>query len=157
MDQRTTRALREDQAILDPINIHVDEISQSDLARGHEIRKRVDEKSLDRSLQVTSAVFVIQSFLQQHVFRCFRTLENELGAGRLHDAILNSLKFEIENLTQVMFFQRTEHYHLVDPVHELRRELASRSLDGGAINLLVYFGIVRRFRTFSRRETNAAG
>src|ERR1041384_725089 len=101
MNQRTARALREDQPILNPINIDVDEISQSDLTRGHEVRKRIDKKSLDRSLQVTSAVFVIKSFLQQHVFRRVRALENELGPGRLHNAILNCLKFEIENLTQV--------------------------------------------------------
>src|SRR6185503_19973524 len=104
MNQRTARALREDQPVLNPINIDVDEISQTDLTRGHEVRKRVDEESLDGSLQVTSAVFEIQTFFQQHVFRRVRALDNELGTGRLHTAILNCLKFEVKNLTQVMFF-----------------------------------------------------
>ena len=44
-----------------------------------------------------------------------------------------------------MLFQGTEDHDLVDPVHELRRELASRSLNRRAIDLLVHFGIVRVF------------
>jgi hypothetical protein len=81
MNQGAAGRFRKDQTVANSVDVHVNEISESDLAGGHEIRKRINQESLDCSLQVTSAVLVVQTFLHQHVFRCLRALKDKLGTG----------------------------------------------------------------------------
>src|SRR6185503_18705849 len=63
VNQSAAGTLREDQLVLNPVDVDVHEIAQSDLARRHQVRKWINKESLNRSLQVTSAVLVIQTFL----------------------------------------------------------------------------------------------
>ena len=64
-------------------------IAGLDLLGRDQIRKRINEKSLDRSFQVTSAVFEVDAFAKQEFLRLVGAFEDELGSGRFRDAILN--------------------------------------------------------------------
>ena len=57
-------------------------------------------------------------------------------AGRAEDALLHDVQFDRQDLAQLGFAQRPEHHHLVDAVHELRRELAPRRFHARARDLV---------------------
>ena len=69
LNQRATGLLKECQLAVFFIQTDLDQIAKADLTSRHQIRQRVDEEPFDRAFQMTSAVFVIDAFLQQHVFR----------------------------------------------------------------------------------------
>src|SRR5205809_2311473 len=96
MDQRTAGLLREGQLVTVEADLH--QITETYLSGSYEIRQRVDQKALDGTFQVSRAVLVIDTFLQQHVLCFVGALEYKLGPGGHHDAILHGLQLEIENL-----------------------------------------------------------
>src|SRR5665213_340801 len=58
--------------------------------------------------------------------------------------LLNLSEFDIEDATKFGLAQRFEHHDLVDPVHELRSELAASRFNSGLCYLLVLFRIKLR-------------
>src|SRR6185503_16889190 len=97
----------------------------------------MDHKPLDGSLQVTSAVPVVSSFGQQEFSCRGRGCDGEpLGCAFL-DPLLYRLKLQVNDPTQLLVSETTEHHHLVNAVHKLRRKLTPGGICRGSINLLV--------------------
>ena len=93
---------------------------------------------LNRPLQVTRSVTWVRAFLQQKLLHSRSAVEYKLvGAGSHENALLNHSEFDLQNLGKMFVAQGLEHDGLVDAVYELRRELAARSFDSGALNLVV--------------------
>src|SRR3954451_22869737 len=87
---------------------------------------------------MTSAIFRIGTFLQQELFYRGSAAEDELVvAGRLQDALLHHSQFNLEDLLQMFRAQGLEDDNLVDAVHELGGELATRSFLRRASHLVV--------------------
>src|SRR5206468_1339363 len=74
----------------------------------------------------------------QVILDLVRAGEYELVRGRGHqDSLLHHSKFNLENLLQMLGPQGLKDHDLVDPVHELGRELAAGGIDRSAVNLVV--------------------
>src|SRR5215475_1112213 len=134
---RTVEALRKSEFSGLRIEIDVDQIAKHHLFAGYQIRQRQNQQALNRALQMPGAVSAVQAFPQQDFLGPLRTLEYELGSGKIHDSLLHCIELKIKDLPQMTFLQRTKDHHLVDAVHEFRRKLAPRSFYGSAANLLV--------------------
>jgi hypothetical protein len=66
------------------------------------------------------------------------------------------LKFQVQNLSQIVFLQAPEDDHLVNPVHELRQKLTPCRFDRCAENFLINVRGKRICRAVARRKTDAA-
>src|SRR5260370_4710816 len=87
-------------------------------------------------------VLGIGAFREQKPLHRVGATENELiVAGGLQNSLVHHAQFDLQALLQVRRLERLEDYDLVDGVHELRRELAPRSLLRGARDLVVETGI----------------
>src|SRR5688572_16455167 len=129
--------LSERKRALVGIKIDRHKIARLDLLRCDQVRQRVNEETFDGTLQVTSTVFEVDSFVQQELFCRIGAFENELRSGRFRDPVLYRGKLDVEDPPQMMFLQAAEHDDLVDAVHELRRELSFRRLKRRAIYLSI--------------------
>src|SRR5437867_8223061 len=89
---------------------------------------------------MTRPVFQIRAFLKKKIFCSFSAVESE-GAFLLccHDSALNVREFEIENVDQLIGIKTTKDHHLIDSIHEFRREFALSRIDGHTMNLAVDF------------------
>src|SRR5208283_3064789 len=101
---------------------------------------------------MASPVLQVGAFGQQKLPSFFRGFEDE---GLLHlsleNAPLDLGQFKTEDLAQLRLTERFEHYHFVDAVHELRRELATSSLDSTLRQLGVEFVVDLGERLRQRR------
>src|SRR5271154_3123045 len=91
------------------------------------------------TLQVSGTVLHFRTFKEKSLFRSWCNLNQEPSCRPCgeQNASLNKLKFNLQNLAEVLVAQRSEHDGLVNAVHKFRRELASRGLNGCTLNLVV--------------------
>src|SRR6266436_500269 len=99
-------------------------------------------------------VLVVDPFSKQTLFGSCRALKDERCFNREHDPILNRTEFQFENLSNMLVLQRAEDDDLIYPVHKLRRELTSCSLNSSTVHLPINFSVVRASRFLSRSESD---
>ena len=118
---------------------------------GDQVRERRDQRAFDGPLQVPRAVLQVGAFAKQVVLARSRSARRRKPVGsEPEDALLHVVQFEVEDPAQLGLAERPEDHHLVDAVHELRRELAARGLHAGARDL------VRQLRVRARRPCACA-
>src|SRR5262249_52188711 len=156
IDQRAAFGLGEYKFSRTGVVVDDHQIAGRNLRSRDEIRYRINQKALDRSLQVPRTVLEIDPFVQQKLFCGIGAVEDELFAGAFHYSRLHLLELEFENLFEVILLEAPEHDHLVDAVHELGRKLSLRRFGGGAIDLLIHVVADHAFCA-GRRKADRAG
>src|SRR5256885_8533352 len=117
-------------------------VTQLQLAGCTQIRQREDHIFLNGALQMSSAVLIVGSFLEQELFHLGRAAEDELSvSGGLKNPLLNHSQLDLKDLFKVLRLERLEDDNLVDAVHEFRRELSARRFGGRARDLIVELGV----------------
>lgn len=94
------------------------EVAGLDLFGRDEVRQRIDQKTLDRPLEVPGTVFQIDTLAEQVFLGRVGTLKDEFRACRFGNAVLHGLKLDVEDLPQVMFLEAAKHDDLIDAVHK---------------------------------------
>src|SRR5258707_14062297 len=100
-------------------------------------------------------VLVVDPFSKQTLFGSCRALEDERCFNREHDPLLHGTQFQFKNLSNMPVLQRAEDDNLIYPVHKLRRELSSCSLNSSTVHLPIDVSVVGILGFLSRSESDA--
>ena len=117
---------------------HVNEITAPDLPGCDQIRKRLNEQTLDGALQMTSSVSEVRTLCQQELSSAVGNSDGE-WLPRSVDAFLNHIEFDVDDPVQFIAPKRFEDHDLVQTVYKLRRESFPRRSDAGARHAAVEF------------------
>src|SRR5262249_33344261 len=80
---------------------------------------------------------LIGAFLEKKVASRIGYAEQKLALGGFQHALLNLSKFDVQHFLQLFAFERMENHDFVESVHKFRRKLLPRSLNSGALDLLI--------------------
>ena len=115
------------------VEIDIDAIAAAHLIGGDQIRHGLHQQALDGALQMPGAVLQVGAFVQQEILGFVGGLEHERFLGRgVEDPLLDHVQFDVQDLSQFVRAERPEGDDLVQPVDELRRELAPRRFHAAA-------------------------
>src|SRR6266576_460563 len=126
---------REPVVALVPIDTH--QVAQVDLIGGQQIRQRIHDMPLYGAFQVPCTVTLVGAFSKQEVAASLGHAEEKLPLGGVQDALLHLTQLDIEHFIKLLALQRVEYHHLVQAVHELRRELPPRRFHRHTFHFLV--------------------
>src|SRR6266404_6662081 len=118
-----------------PIDAH--QVAEMHLLRSQQICQRIHDVPLYGPLQVARTIPLVRAFFQQEIAPGTRDAEQELSLRRFQHALLHLAKLDVEHFFQLFASQRMKNNHLVQPVHELRRELPPRRFHRGTLDLLI--------------------
>src|SRR6267154_268654 len=131
------RILQECQPFIAWMTINEKHITRAHLCRGQQPGKWANEIALDGTFQVARSVPLIGPFFEQELSSFLRYSEQEGSRCRIQHALLHVLEFDFQYFIQFISLQWVKYDQFIEPVDELRRELAARCFDRGAFHLFI--------------------
>src|SRR5712691_6299877 len=104
---------------------------------GQQSGECADDIALDGALQVAGSIPMVGSLLQEELSAFARDSKQEGPCCRVQHALLYLPEFDLQHFVKLRVLQRMKHDHLVQAIHELRRELPSCCLHRSPLHLLV--------------------
>src|ERR1700756_1751123 len=119
------------------MTINQKHITRAHLCRGQQPRKWADKIALDGTFQVARSVPLIGPLFEQELPPFGRYSEQEGSRCQIQDALLHLPEFDFQYFFQFIPLQWVKDDQLVQPVDELRRELASGCCYRGSFHLFI--------------------
>jgi hypothetical protein len=131
------RILQECQPFIPWMTINEKHIARAHLCRGQQPGKWADKIALDGAFQVARSVPLIGPLFEQELPSFSRYSEQERSRSRIQHALLHLPEFDLQYFIQFITLQWVKHDQLIEPVDELRRELASGCFYRGSFHLFI--------------------
>src|SRR5688572_22354950 len=126
MDWQALCFFQENQLTAVSAEVDANPVACSDLIRCDQVRQRLYQQSFDSALQVPGTILHVDSFAEQKSLARLGDMKDKRTIrGRIKNALLNHIEFDIENPAQFGLAERAKHNNFVQPVNEFRCELAA--------------------------------
>src|SRR6266853_876657 len=103
-------------------------IALMQLPCGQQPGECADDIPLDGALQVAGSIPLVGALRQEELSAFARDSKQKGACCRVQHALLYLPEFDVKHFVKLRALQRMKHDHLVQTVHELRRELPSGCL-----------------------------
>src|SRR6266853_4737553 len=115
-------------------------IALMQLPCGQQPGECADDIPLDGALQVAGSIPLVGALRQEELSAFARDSKQKGACCRVQHALLYLPEFNVKHFVKLRALQRMKHDHLVQTVHELRRELPSCCLHRSPLHLLMQSG-----------------